>query len=182
MPETPLLGQLMAIATNFAPRGYAFCNGQILSIAQNTALFSLLGTTYGGNGTTTFALPNLQSRTPVHAGTSVNGSVYQLGAARGVETVTLDFTNTPSHSHTLSASTSSATTNSPSGSVPAVAHGGGRGGSFAVDLYTDVGTATSLAPTQMSPALGPLSPHNNIQPYLAINWCIALQGIFPARN
>src|SRR5580692_1887875 len=109
----PFLGEIRMTGFNFAPEGWALCNGQILSIAQNTALFSLLGTTYGGNGTTTFALPNLQSRTPVHAGTSVNGSAYQLGAASGVETVTLDFTNTPSHSHTLSASTSSATTNSP---------------------------------------------------------------------
>src|SRR5271163_1432222 len=135
------LGQIGLFSFNFAPKGWALCNGQTLSISQNTALFSLLGTTYGGNGTTTFALPNLQSRTPVHMGTLENGSTYTLGAEGGVETVTLDFTNTPSHTHTLSASTASATTNSPSNNVPAVAYGTGRGGTFAVDLYTDAGTA-----------------------------------------
>jgi microcystin-dependent protein len=177
MPAEPLLGQLMAFAGNFAPRGFAFCNGQILPISQNTALFALLGTTYGGDGTSNFALPNLQSRTPVHMGSS-----YPPGANGGVETVTLDSTDTPTHTHSLSASTASATTNSPSGNVPAVGSVMGRGGGYAVDLYAAGGTAASLAPTQMSTALGPASGHNNIQPFLAISWCIALQGIFPSRN
>jgi microcystin-dependent protein len=178
MPANPFIGQLMAFAGNFAPRGWAMCNGQLLPISQNTALFSILGTTYGGNGTSNFALPDLQSRTPVATDTL---GQYPLGEQEGVETVTLTSDEMPAHIHALLANLSSATSNSPSGNVPAEAHGSGRGGStFKVNLYAS-GNPTALSPQLMSP-VGGQQPHNNIQPCLTINWCIALQGIFPARN
>ncbi|HYM01971.1 MAG TPA: tail fiber protein [Stellaceae bacterium] len=182
MPLEPFIGQLMAFAGNFAPRGYAQCQGQILPISQNTALFSILGTTYGGDGRTNFALPDLRGRTPIHMGTAATGTPYVEGEQGGAESVTLLAAEMPAHNHALVASAVSATTASPAGATLAEAHGGGRGTTFDVDLYAAAGAATTLSPQQVATALGPATPHNNLQPYLTITWCIALQGIFPTRN
>lgn len=162
-------------AGNFAPKGWALCNGQLLAIAQNTALFSILGTTYGGNGTTTFGLPNLQSRVPIHAGTGAGLSTYVLGQQAGVESVTLLTSQMPSHSHTVNAVASGGNQASP------------EGGSLAVESTGTSLDYSNAAPTSpMNPAMiaaiGNDQPHTNIQPYLVVNFIIALQGIFPARN
>jgi microcystin-dependent protein len=165
----PFLGEIRIFGFNFAPRGWAFCNGQILSIAQNTALFSLLGTTYGGNGQTTFALPNLQSRVPVHFGQGPGLSSYALGQQAGTESVTLLVTQLPQHNHTVGASTQSDITGNPTGNVPA--------GGASYDT-----TANAAMSSTMIGQTGGNQPHENLQPYLALNFCIALAGIFPSRN
>lgn len=164
----PFLGEIILFAGNFAPRGWAFCNGQILAIAQNQALFSLLGTTYGGNGQTTFALPDLRSRVPVHAGQGPGLSDYALGQNGGTETVTLLVSELPQHTHRQPATNGEQTTNRPDGALPAA------GG-----VYGEVSDGSLL--TQTSPA-GGSQPHNNVQPYLTLNYIIALEGIFPSRN
>lgn len=186
----PFIGQIIMFGGNFAIRGYALTNGQLLSIAQNTALFSILGTTYGGNGQTTFALPNLQSRVPIHFGQGPGLSPYQLGQQAGTETVTLTIPQMPAHNHAAvatgtPASTSKATLQTPqNGSVL------GRGvddvGSAVPEIYHPAGTATNItlggAPTVTVGVQGGSQPHPNIQPYLALNFQIALEGIFPSRN
>ncbi|HEV2674545.1 MAG TPA: tail fiber protein [Aliidongia sp.] len=183
MPSTPLLGQLMPFAGNFAPRGWAACAGQLLPIAQSTALFSILGTSYGGNGTTNFALPDLRGRVPVHAGQGPGLSPYDLGEQDGVEQVTLNGGELGSHSHALPALAASATVGPPTGAALAEAHGSGRGGvGFPINRYTTATSPlTSLSPQELA-AAGQSQPHTNLQPSLAITWCIALQGIFPSRN
>jgi microcystin-dependent protein len=171
----PFLGQIQAFGFNFAPRGWAFCNGQILPIAQNTALFSLLGTTYGGNGQTTFALPNLQSRVPVHFGQGPGLSPYDLGEQAGSETVTLTTNQIPAHQHAVTFLTNSSEggQNSPAGNY----FGKADPGTYA---STHDNTLTGAQPP--TGIVGGNQPHTNIQPYLALNFCIALEGIFPSRN
>jgi microcystin-dependent protein len=170
----PFIGQICIYGFNFAPRGWAFCNGQILAIAQNTALFSLLGTTYGGNGTTTFALPNLQSRLPLHFGQGAGLSSYALGQASGTESVTLTQNSLPPHNH---ASTTPATAADGTSIDPAAGAVLGAG----INIYT-VGAATiQMSPTPTS-LTGGGQPVSIVQPILAINFCIALQGLFPSRN
>jgi microcystin-dependent protein len=175
----PFLGQIQSFGFGFAPIGWAFCNGQIMSIAQNTALFSLLGTMYGGNGQTTFALPNLQSRVPMHSGTYL-GVSYQQGEVAGEEQVTLDLSSMPMHNHTFFGTTDNANKPQPTdGSVLANVLKGGGGtpdSYYAPDATTQPINVSSLA------TVGGNLPHTNIQPYLTINWCIALRGIFPSRN
>jgi microcystin-dependent protein len=166
----PFLGQIAIYGFNFAPRGWAFCNGQILPIAQNTALFSLLGTTYGGNGQTTFALPNLQSRVPIQFGQGPGLSSYDLGQAAGTETVTLNVNEIPAHTHTIAATDADAASNKPEGNVLA------SGGSYATT--PNINMSAAMVP----PSGGGNQPHPNIQPYLALNFSIALEGIFPSRN
>jgi len=167
----PYIGELRCFGFNFAPQGWALCNGQLLSISQNTALFSLLGTMYGGDGRTTFGLPDLRGRAPLSFGQGPGLANYSQGQAAGTETVTLTAATLPPHSHAVAAS-STATTKNPSGAVPAVT---GAGSSY--------GTTTDL---QMSAAMigggGSGQPHENLQPYLVLNWCIALVGIFPPRD
>ena len=166
---TPFLGQICIFGFTFAPRGWAFCNGQLLPISQNTALFSLLGTTYGGNGTTNFALPNLQSRVPLHFGQGAGLSPYVQGQLAGEENHTLIINEMPIHTHTARASSGDATDTSPVNNVLSA------GGSY-------TGTANqNMAAGAVANAGGNL-PHNNLPPYLALNFCIALQGIFPSRN
>ncbi len=167
---TPFLGELKLAGFNFPPRGWAFCNGQLLPIAQNTALFSLLGTTYGGNGQTTFALPDLRGRVPVHIGSSVT-----LGEQGGVENVTLTTSQLPSHSHTLAGSSDLANASAPGGALPAAKPRGG------INRYSPPGSNTVMAPGSVA-ATGGGQPHNNMQPYLVLSWLIALEGIFPSRN
>ena len=164
----PFLGEIRAFGFNFAPRGWAMCSGQILPIAQNTALFSLLGTTYGGNGQTTFALPDLRGRAPVHQGQGPGLSNKSLGEQAGQETHTLIVTEMPAHTHSQPASNAEQDTNRPVNAVPA------RGG-----VYAGSGDGTFMDANTLA---GGSQPHNNMQPYLALNYCIALEGIFPSRN
>ena len=177
----PYLGEIRMFAGNFAPRGWAFCNGQILSIAQNTALFSLLGTTYGGNGQTTFALPNLQSMAPLHWGNGAGLSPYSIGQTGGAENVTLIQTQMPGHTHTATTSIKAngrGDSDSPAGAVP----GGGAG--INVDASAPDGStrmSDRMAVTQLA-AAGGNQPHANLQPYLAVTFIIALEGIYPSRS
>jgi microcystin-dependent protein len=172
------LGEIRGVGFNFAPQGWAICNGQLLPIAQNTALFSLLGTTYGGNGQTTFALPDLQARIPVHAGSNTPGlAPVSLGESDGTTTVTLTQQEMPTHNHPPQSVAAPGTTNSPAGAVWAQAHLG-----RATDvIYAAAGATTSMAPAAIG-AVGANQPHNNMPPFLVINYIIALQGIFPARS
>jgi microcystin-dependent protein len=168
------LGMIAMFGFNFNPKGWAFCNGQLISIQQNSALFSLLGTQYGGNGTTNFALPNLQSRVPIGMGTGPGLSNYVIGQTGGEENHTLLINEMPQHNHLMTGSGEAAAQNSPAGgSLPSTARG--------VNSYTTGGN--SLSPMASATVVtGGNQGHNNIQPYLAINYCIALQGIFPSRN
>ena len=172
------IGQIQPFGFNFAPRNWAQCNGQIMSIAQNNALFSLLGTTYGGDGQTTFALPNLQSRVPMHSGTFA-GTSYAQGTMAGEEQVTVNLTGLPAHTHTFLGSSANADSLPPAdGAVLAKSAGGGGTPDF---FYGPDAAPQPLSAASIAPAGGNL-PHSNLQPYLTINWCICLFGIFPSRN
>ena len=163
----PYLSELRMFSFNFAPKGWAMCSGQLLPIAQNQALFSLLGTTYGGNGQTTFGLPDLRGRTPMHFGAG-----YTQGQTAGQTAHTLTMSEMPAHNHMVMASS-----NAPAASTP-------LNNFFASNTsFTPYGTSpnTSMAPGNVT-NMGGSQPHNNMAPYLVINICIALQGIFPSRN
>lgn len=169
----PFLGEIRLFGFNFAPSGWATCDGQIMQIAQNQALYALLGTTYGGNGTTTFNLPDFRGRTLLHA-----SATYGEGKAGGAETVALAATSElPGHSHTLMACSGPGGVNTPLGNVPA-----------AVSDQTKFAYATAKATPPVNLAAGTLSPtggsagHNNVQPSLTVNFCIALMGLWPSRN
>lgn len=166
----PFIGQIQSFGFNFAPRNWAMCNGQILSIAQNTALFSLLGTTYGGNGQTTFALPDLRGRTSLHQGQGPGLTNRTIGEVSGSETVTLINSEMPMHNHLVNASAGTKLNTTPGGN--------NLGGAT---IYTNAALDSVMDPAMITPS-GGSQPHNNMQPYLVINWCIALQGIFPSRN
>lgn len=168
----PFLGEIRLFPYNFAPRGWAFCQGQILPIAQNTALFSLLGTTYGGNGQTTFALPDLRGRVPNSSGQGPGLSSYTLGEQGGVETVSLIAQQMPTHNHTIAVNNSGASTGRPSGAYPGQTSG---------NSYAPSPDGSTFAPQAVSNA-GNSQPHENRPPYLTLNYCIALEGIFPSRN
>ena len=168
----PFIGELRLFGFNFNPKGWATCAGQILSISQNTALFALLGTTYGGNGQTTFALPDLRGRVPISQGQGPGLSNYSIGQVGGTETVTLTSVNLPAHTHQVRATTEDANSAQPGNNLPA-AVGAGAYGSQAAD--------TTMSAAMIAPA-GNNQPFNNVQPYLTLNWCIALEGIFPSRN
>ena len=170
----PFLAEIRIFPFNFPPTGWGFCDGQILPISQNTALFSLLGTTYGGDGKSTFALPNLQDRAAMHPGQGPGLSLYDLGQMDGSETVTLLQSEIPAHTHPMSASNQPAEDASPANEALARTVG--------ASLY-QTNTAANVvqyAPQAVSPAGGDL-PHNNLQPYLTMNFSIALQGVFPPR-
>ncbi|MEW9701821.1 phage tail protein [Paenibacillus sp. SI8] len=175
---TPFVGEICIFPFNFTPKGWAICNGQLLPISQNTALFSLLGTTYGGDGKSTFALPDLQGMVPLHAGQGQGLSQYDLGQTGGSENVTLVSNEMPSHSHPLLYGTSGGTQESPVGQI--WKDTGGRRAGMA---YT---TSPSSKPVVMGAGAivptGGNQPHNNMQPYLAFNFCIAMQGVFPPRS
>jgi microcystin-dependent protein len=181
MSET-FIGQIMMAGFNFAPKFFAQCNGQLLPINQNQALFSLLGTQFGGNGTTNFALPDLRSRTPVGYASSVDPSWQppgvQIGQVSGVENVTLLSTNMPAHTHAMNASTTAGDNRNPSTRVFATS----TNTSAAVNLYAaSNGPAVALNAQTIAPS-GGNQPHPNLQPYSTINFCICLSGIFPSRN
>ncbi|MGE5170200.1 MAG: phage tail protein [Rudaea sp.] len=165
----PFIGEIKLVGFSFAPVGYAACAGQLMAIAQNTALFSLLGTTYGGDGVTTFALPDLRGRAALHMGTLTGGGTYSLGESGGAEQVTLTGAQLPSHTHAMLAQAGGTSASAASGAVPA---------SGGPDLYA-TSSGTSMPPTG---ATGGNQPHDNMAPFLAMNFVIALVGIFPARN
>ena len=169
----PFVGEIRMFGFGFAPQGWALCNGQLLPISQNTALFSLLGTTYGGDGRTTFALPDMQSRVPVCQGQGPGLSSYAEGQAGGAETVALVAAQMPGHAHPVKASSSAADSDQPQGRALARS---------ASHIYTAKPDTSTIMNADMLGDAGGSQPHGNIQPYLAVNFCIALTGIFPARN
>ena len=171
----PFVAEIRIFPFNFAPRGWAFCNGQILPISQNTALFSLLGTTYGGNGQSTFALPNMQGSAPMHPGQGPGLSLHDLGEQSGSETVTLLQSEMPGHSHNLMANTTTSTKSLPSGNSFA------RGSSMTPYLAPAAAPTVAMAFQGVGIVGGGL-PHNNMMPYLTLNFNIALQGVFPPRT
>ena len=172
----PFVAEIRIFGLNFAPRGWAFCSGQLMPLSQNTALFSLVGTFYGGNGKTTFALPDLQGSAPMHPGQGPGLSLHDLGEQGGVETVTLIESEIPAHFHALNANTDNANVQIPNPSR-----------SLARSVNANAYKAPSgqpvvdLAPNAVSPGGGD-APHTNMQPYLALNFCIALEGIYPPRG
>lgn len=170
----PFVAEIRMFGGNFAPSGWAMCNGQVLPISQNTALFSLLGTTYGGDGKATFALPNLQDRQPLQAGQGPGLSNRDLGETGGTAAVTLAINETPAHRHGLKAALSP-TSGSPSAAVSLSPTSGG------VPVYKALTHPVPLAASTLA-AAGGGQAHNNLQPYLAVNFIIALQGVFPPRG
>jgi microcystin-dependent protein len=168
----PFIGEVRLVGFNFAPVDWAICNGQVLAISQNSTLFQLIGTTYGGDGQTTFNLPDLQGRTPIHQGS--NGVTnYVIGQTGGVEQVTLNVNQYPAHSHTLYGSGStSGGVNNPAGNVP---------GELA-NVYSAGTPAGTMGSSTLSPAAGGNLPHDNLQPYLVLNWIIALYGVYPTQG
>jgi microcystin-dependent protein len=167
----PFIGEIRMFGGNFAPRGWAFCNGQLLSISQNTALFSLLGTTYGGNGETTFALPDLRGRFPMHFGAGPNLSNRPLGQKSGAEKVKLIAAEMPAHTHALRGSAAASNTGSPAGAVPA------SGGA-----YNTAWDKTTVLDAEGVGSAGGGGAHGNMPPFTVVNFIIALEGIFPSRN
>jgi microcystin-dependent protein len=170
MMSEPFIAEIRIFAGNFAPRSWAFCNGQLLPISQNTALFSLIGTTYGGDGRTTTALPNLKGRAPMHPGRGPGLTSRRLGQRGGVETVTLSEAQMPNHTHTMVGNDDDPDQTSPVGGFLATG----------TNMY-DSTTNTTLASSTL-PSAGGSQTHNNMQPYLAINFIIALQGLYPSRS
>jgi len=180
--SSPFVAEIRIFGFNFAPVGWAQCNGQLLPISQNTALFSLLGTFYGGNGKSTFGLPNMQQAVAIHQGQGNGLSLYDLGQSGGAETVTLLQAEMPLHTHNFSVTTANGTTNVATGNQPARgASGNPVSGLTQAKVYSAIAPQTVMSPQSMTPAGGSL-PHNNMMPYLTLNYCIALQGVFPARN
>lgn len=196
----PFLAQIVMFGGNFAPRGWAFCNGQLLAISQNSALFSLLGTTYGGDGRTSFGLPDLRGRAPIHSGSSTGPglSTYRLGQRGGLEYVNLNVTQIPSHTHAAAGQTTIMVSNQPGtspepiwgGSISAVGAPRGKASDALiyndqapnVSLYNDHSGHTAANTTVTVGNTGGSQAHTNMQPYLAVNYIIALQGVFPSRS
>jgi microcystin-dependent protein len=177
----PFLGEIRMVGWNFAANGWALCNGQLLPISQNAALFSLLGTYYGGDGIQTFALPNLQGRVPIHQGNGVGLSPYTIGQASGSENITLLSTQMPQHNHLVGVSNQPGAVADPTNALLAQGNSGQGRAPVAVSDYVTTAATGTLAPATISMA-GGNQPHSNIQPYLCINFIIALAGIFPSRG
>ncbi|MCR8631207.1 phage tail protein [Paenibacillus radicis (ex Xue et al. 2023)] len=173
----PFVGEIRMFTGNFAPRGWAFCNGQLLPISQNTALFSLLGTNYGGDGKSTFALPNLQGRAPMHQGQGPGLSIHDLGEAGGQEVAPLIASELPAHKHELQYGVSTGSKESPSGALWTDVKG-----RRPVHAYASGTTSLTPMSAQAIQTTGNNAPHNNMQPYLTVTFIIALQGVFPPRS
>ena len=171
----PFVAEIRIFPFNFAPRGWAFCDGQLLPISQNTALFSLLGTTYGGNGQSNFALPDMQGNAPMHPGQGPGLSLHDLGETGGSDTVSLLQSEMPLHNHTLRGNNTLGDIPSPAGNALA---------RYANAYQQDTTTPANqvLMAQQGLPPAGGDQPHNNLQPYLTLNFCIAMQGVFPPRT
>ena len=170
----PFVAEIRIFPFNFAPTGWAWCDGQLLPLSQNTALFSLLGTVYGGNGKTNFALPDLQGRVPMHPGQGPGLSLHDLGETGGSETVALLESEIPSHSHALRVSQADGTSRVPAGNLHATGIG--------LAQYTDATSPLVQLSTQAEAPAGGDQAHNNMQPYLTCYFCIALVGVFPPRQ
>ncbi len=172
----PFVAEIRIFPFNFAPKGWAFCDGQLLPLSQNTALFSLLGTTYGGDGRSNFALPDMQGNAPMHPGQGPGLSLHDLGETGGSETVTLLISEIPAHNHSVRAYTGDAADSRDPTSVQTL------GTPSPGNLYNPTTTGLSpMAPQAFSPTGGD-QPHNNLMPYLTLNFCIALQGVYPPRT
>ena len=167
----PYVGEIRMFGGNFAPVGWRFCDGSVLPIAENDVLFQLIGTTYGGDGEETFALPDLRGRVPIHMGTGA-GTTYTIGETGGVETVTLTSNQIPVHNHALMASTDTANLSSPANAVT---------GEAATKLYRIPSSTTVMAASTVANA-GGSQPHENMQPYLVVNYIISLFGVFPSQT
>lgn len=170
----PYIGEIRMFAGNFAPNGWAFCEGQTLPIAENDALFTLIGTTYGGDGQETFNLPNLASRVPIHMGTGPDGTAYTIGQMGGTEQETLTVQQIPVHAHPLLASTADGTFNNPEGAVLAQTPAG-------IFPYFEDAPTSNMSAGAISP-VGGSQPHENVQPFLCVNFIISLFGIFPSQT
>ncbi|HLP10114.1 MAG TPA: tail fiber protein [Opitutaceae bacterium] len=176
--STPFIGEIKMFSGNFAIKGFAFCNGQIMPISQNTALFSLLGVNFGGDGKTTFGLPNLQGRAPLHRGQGPGLSPYSLGEAGGTPTVALNLNQLPAHTHTPNANATAGSTDTPASGGIWSAVGRGR-----TPPYTNAGANVAMNNSAIGTAgVGGTPAHNNLSPHLALNFLIALQGIYPVRS
>jgi len=171
----PFVAEIRIFPFNFAPKGWAWCDGQLLPLSQNTALFSLLGTTYGGNGKSNFALPDLQGRSPMQWGQGPGLSLHDIGETGGSETVSLLESELPSHNHTLRGDRNVSETPDPSANTL------GRGSSMNAYQTDSTQNLVPMAPQSLAPAGGD-QPHNNMMPYLTFYFCIALQGVFPPRS
>jgi microcystin-dependent protein len=170
----PFVAEIRIFPFNFPPKGWAFCNGQLMPISQNTALFSLLGTTYGGDGKSNFALPNMQGSAPMHPGQGPGLSLHDLGETGGSDTVSLLESEMPAHTHGWTASNQAGTDQSPINEMFAGEVGG-------IAMYAAPASIAQLNPYELTP-VGGNQPHNNLMPYLTLNFCIALQGVFPPRT
>ncbi len=169
--STPYIGEIRVVGFNFAPINWAPCDGRLLPISEYDALFNLLGTTYGGDGVNTFALPNLQGRIPLHQG-SLGGIPYIIGEFAGTETVTLTTNQIPAHAHTLNAQSGAGSQSSPSGGVWA---------SSSLDQYSAASPTTQMSPTSLQNS-GGSQPHENMPPFLCVNFVISLFGVYPSQN
>ena len=177
----PFLAEIRMFPFPFAPRGWALCNGQILPLSQNTALFSLLGTNFGGDGRSSFGLPNLQGAVPVGTGQGPGLSAYQVGQSGGSASVTLQTGQMPPHSHALTAVAEVSTSASPQNAIFMDGHFTGGSGPGKVAAYNTAAPDTAMNPAAITPAGGG-GPHNNLMPYLTVNFCIAMAGIYPPRS
>lgn len=177
----PFLGQISLFPYSFPPKGWADCVGQLMPISQNTALFSLLGINYGGNGTTVFGLPDLQGRVAVGMGQLPGGGDYVQGDIGGNESVTIDSTTMPAHGHALNATQDAGTVNTPAGNVLATVFVGDLSGGNQGNVYNPETPDSTLEPASITQA-GGTQPHSNLQPSLVLRYCIALTGVFPQRN
>lgn len=169
---SPYVGEIRMFGGNFAPAGWMFCAGQLLPISEYETLFNLIGTTYGGDGQSTFALPDLQGRVPIHQGTNL-GTTYIIGESGGSESVTITAQQVPIHNHAVFASTNTATSTTAAGNVTASTN--------QLKIYTEGGPSKTFAPTAVSP-IGGSQPHDNMQPYLCLSFIISLFGVFPSQN
>lgn len=174
----PFIAEIRIFAGNFAPRGWAFCDGQLLPIANNTALFSLIGTVYGGDGRTTTALPNLQGRAPMHPGAGPGLSTRQLGQKTGMETVSLTQANLPPHTHTLNSANSTGSSNLAPSTNTALANVNPFDKAYQSDSSTNI---VNMSPSAIGTS-GGSQAHNNMQPFLSLNFIIALTGLYPSRS
>jgi microcystin-dependent protein len=170
---SPYIGEIRMFAGNFAPQGWALCQGQLMAIAENDALFNLIGTTYGGDGQETFGLPDLQGRAPVHMGTGPGLQSYTIGQEGGVESVTLTLQQMPTHTHPVVATTNSGTDALPQNKVPAAGEGN--------RIYLAAGPDTNIAATAVTP-VGGSQPHENLQPYIVVTYIISLYGVYPTQS
>jgi microcystin-dependent protein len=179
----PFLGQITLFGCNFAPVNWMMCQGQLLPIRQYSALFSLLGTNFGGDGRVTFGLPDLRGRVPIGQGQLAGGGLYNIGDTEGIEQIALTVSTMPPHNHALPAYVAAGTVKSPAGALPAKGPAkGSHGNETQMNLFNTAAANVALAPKQVSMVTGSGVPHDNRQPLLALNWCIALNGTFPTRS